>query len=127
MEAELPDVGRVDILAKDMTSGATITTTPWRAVIFPSATDMDFPFHLSSEPTATVSPEQFEDVSDTVNTVGELLDIIRDIKARYATHREELVVYFRVSRIVGGLSVRRWYDTYPTLAPRFYSGTKNNR
>lgn len=70
-------------------------TEPWQAVIFPSSTDSDFPFQYSSNPAVTESPEQFEDVGDTVNTVGELLDIIREIKARYATHREEVVVYFR--------------------------------
>ena len=70
-------------------------TEPWRAVIFPSATDLGLTFDILSEPAATVSPEQFEDVGDTFNTVGELLDIIRDIKARYATHSEEVVVYFR--------------------------------
>ena len=86
---------RTDLVGADLNGTNLVGTEPWRAVIFPSTTDLDFPFHLSSEPTATATPEQFEDVSDTVNTVGELLDIIRDIKARYATHREELVVYFR--------------------------------
>ena len=86
---------RTDLVGANLNGTNLMETEPWRAVIFPSVTDLDFPFHLSSEPTATVSPEQFEDVSDTVNTVGELLNIIRDIKARYATYREELVVYFR--------------------------------
>ena len=100
--ADLTDAGlsganltRTDLVGANLNGTNLMETEPWRAVIFPSATDLDFPFHLSSETTATVSPEQFQDVSDTVNTVGELLDIIRDIKARYATHREESVVYFR--------------------------------
>ena len=86
---------RADLVGANLSGTNLMETEPWRAVIFPSATDLDFPFHLSPEPTATVSPEQFEDVSGTVNTVGELLNIIRDIKVRYATHREELVIYFR--------------------------------
>ena len=86
---------RTDLVGANLNGTNLMEAEPWHAVIFPSASDLDFPFHLSSEPADTASPDQFEDVSDTVNTVGELLDIIQDIKSRYSSYREELVVYFR--------------------------------
>ena len=79
-----------DLVGVDLKNVNLMQSQPWEAKIFPRPTD------------ETVSPLRFKDVCKTVKTIGQLLEIIRAIKARYETHRKDLIYFFR------GESQRGW-------------------